>query len=102
MAKALTGARFDLEAHRRVHSTLKSLFTRAFLESQGDAWRSERTPGLPWNPACLAFHETQRTVRTNPVGVRQPIYDTSVGRWRRYESHLGPLKAALGDLVTAG
>ncbi len=28
--------------------------------------------------------------------VRQPLYASSVGRWRKYEKHLGPLKAALG------
>ena len=56
--------------------------------------------GLPWDPACLAPHESARPVSTQSrLQVRQPIYRTSVGRWRRYEKHLGPLKAALGDLV---
>jgi len=31
--------------------------------------------------------------------VRQPIYTSSVARWRRYEAHLGPLLEALGDLA---
>jgi hypothetical protein len=58
--------------------------------------------GLPWDPACLSFYETERSVFTpSAMQVRQPIYKSSVGRWRRYEKHLGPLKAALGDLVTA-
>ena len=53
--------------------------------------------GLPWDPACLAYHETDRRVNTpSRWQVRQPLYDKSVGRWRRYEGHLGPLKAALG------
>jgi tetratricopeptide (TPR) repeat protein len=51
--------------------------------------------GLPWDPACLAFHESKRAVRTNPMEVRQPIYTTSIGRWRLYDKHLDPLKAAL-------
>jgi tetratricopeptide (TPR) repeat protein len=52
---------------------------------------------LPWNDACLRFYETQRPVRTASVSqVRQPIYKSSVQRWRRYEKHLGPLFAALG------
>ena len=51
---------------------------------------------LDWDPRCLAFHETERTVRTASLWqVRQPLYATSVGRWRHYERHLGPLKAAL-------
>jgi tetratricopeptide (TPR) repeat protein len=48
--------------------------------------------GLPWDPACLNFHEAQRTV-VSPSNwqVRQPIYTRSVGRWRHYETFLGPL-----------
>jgi tetratricopeptide (TPR) repeat protein len=53
--------------------------------------------GLAWDPRCLAFHETQRSVRTASVNqVRQPLYRSSLERWRRYERHLGPLIEALG------
>ena len=53
--------------------------------------------GLPWDDACLRFHETARPVHTaSHWQVRQPIYQTSVARWRRYEPFLGPLKEALG------
>ena len=56
--------------------------------------------GLPWNDACLNFHETERTVQTiSRWQVRQPIYKTSVNRWKDYEKYLGPLKEALGDLA---
>jgi tetratricopeptide (TPR) repeat protein len=52
---------------------------------------------LKWDPACLEFHKTDRVVRTASVAqVRQPIFSTSVERWRRYERHLGPLFEALG------
>lgn len=48
--------------------------------------------GLEWDPACLRFHETERTVRTpSRWQVRQPVYSSSVGRWRNYESYLGPV-----------
>jgi tetratricopeptide (TPR) repeat protein len=48
--------------------------------------------GLPWEDACLRFHESGRTVRTpSAEQVRQPIYDRSIGHWRRYERHLGEL-----------
>lgn len=54
---------------------------------------------LPWDEACLRFHETERTVQTpSRWQVRQPIYRSSVKRWKRYERHLGPLKQALGTL----
>ncbi len=53
--------------------------------------------GLPWDDRCVAFHRTERPVRTaSNLQVRQPIYERSVGRWRRYEAHLEPLKRALG------
>jgi hypothetical protein len=42
--------------------------------------------GLEWESACLAFHQSSRTVRTaSTLQVRQPIYTTSVGKWRHYE-----------------
>ncbi len=52
--------------------------------------------GLGWDARCLDFHRTERTVRTaSATQVRQPIYKTSVGRWRCYERFLGPLFAEL-------
>jgi len=53
---------------------------------------------LPWDPRCLSFHENRRRVATASVfQVRRPLYATSVGRWRRFEPHLGPLLEALDD-----
>ena len=53
---------------------------------------------LPWEDACLAFHETERAVQTASAGqVRRPLYQTSVGRWKHYERHLGTLVDALGE-----
>jgi Tfp pilus assembly protein PilF len=52
--------------------------------------------GLPWDAACLTFHQTKRRVSTASLAqVRQPIYKDSVALWRRYEKHLQPLKKAL-------
>ncbi len=60
-------------------------------------WLVTQACGLDWDPACLDFHKTRRSVRTASVTqVRQPIFTTSVQRWRRYEKHLGPLLEALG------
>jgi hypothetical protein len=56
--------------------------------------------GLEWNDACLDFHNTKRSIRTASLTqVRQPIYTTSVERWRHYEKFLEPLLDALGDLA---
>ncbi len=56
--------------------------------------------GLDFEPACLAFHETDRAVKTaSSEQVREPINAKGVGRWRRFEAHLNPLKDALGDVL---
>jgi len=55
--------------------------------------------GLDWDDACLDFYKTDRTVRTaSDWQVRQPIYKSSKQRWKRYERHLEPLKAALAEM----
>jgi tetratricopeptide (TPR) repeat protein len=65
-------------------------------------WLVSEACGLDWDPACLLFHETKRTVRTASVAqVRQPIFTTSLQRWRLYEKHLGPLFDALGPYAPA-
>jgi len=56
---------------------------------------------LPFEPACLEFHKTARSVRTaSSEQVRQPIFRESLDQWRHYEPWLGPLKDALGDALT--
>jgi tetratricopeptide (TPR) repeat protein len=65
---------------------------------EGESRRLIEFLGLDWEPACLDFHRTERTVATvSHWQVRQPIYSNSVGRWRNYEKHLTPLLAALND-----
>jgi len=52
--------------------------------------------GLPWDDACLAFYETKRAVSTaSAAQVRRPVYATSIGRWRAYQSSLQPLLQGL-------
>ena len=58
--------------------------------------------GLEFEPQVLEFYKTERAVRTaSSEQVRQPIYRDATDEWRPYESHLGPLKAALGDVLEA-
>ncbi|HEY6927766.1 MAG TPA: sulfotransferase [Steroidobacteraceae bacterium] len=57
--------------------------------------------GLPFEPACLEFHKTVRSVRTaSSEQVRQPIFREGLDQWRNYEPWLGPLEQALGDALT--
>jgi len=56
--------------------------------------------GLPWDDRCLAFNKRKTVVSTlSQWQVRQPMYTSSVQRWKRFEKHLGPLIDALGDLA---
>jgi tetratricopeptide (TPR) repeat protein len=56
--------------------------------------------GLPFEEACLRFHETRRAVRTaSAEQVRRPIYTSAVGYWRHFSSQLEPLRHALGDCL---
>jgi len=74
-----------------------------FLEVDYENLTSEPEPvirriiaacGLTWDDACLRPESNPRTVRTpSKWQTRQPIYRTSVARWRRYEPFLGPLRA---------
>jgi cytochrome c-type biogenesis protein CcmH/NrfG len=58
--------------------------------------------GLPFEDACLRFHETRRAVKTaSSEQVRQPLYDRALGTWRRYERHLGAWQEQLADILDA-
>jgi tetratricopeptide (TPR) repeat protein len=57
--------------------------------------------GLPFEPQCVAFHETQRSVRTaSSEQVRQAIYRDGLDHWKHFEPWLEPLRSALGDALT--
>jgi hypothetical protein len=56
--------------------------------------------GLPFEPACLRFHETERNVRTaSSEQVRQPLSREGIDQWRNYQPWLGPLEDGLGDAL---
>ncbi|RUV09087.1 sulfotransferase family protein, partial [Mesorhizobium sp. M7A.T.Ca.TU.009.01.3.1] len=56
--------------------------------------------GLPWDDACLRFFDRDGSVNTpSRWQVRQPIYKSSVKRWKNYEGEIQPLIDALGDLA---
>ena len=56
--------------------------------------------GLPFESACLQFHENERAVRTaSSEQVRRPIYREGLEHWRNFEPWLGPLKEALGPTL---
>jgi tetratricopeptide (TPR) repeat protein len=65
-------------------------------DQEGETRRLLDYLGLNWDPACLTFHQTERTVNTASASqVRQPIYTGSVARWQRFEADLTPLRQIL-------
>ena len=99
--RLMTAWRTILPAHRLLEVSYEDVV--ADLETQ--ARRIVAFCGLPWDDACLAFHVARRSVRTaSAFQVRQPLYDTSIGRAERFAAHLQPLidaAAAAGLTVTA-
>ncbi|MBL6688447.1 MAG: sulfotransferase [Pseudomonadales bacterium] len=57
--------------------------------------------GLPFEAACLEFHQTDRAIRTaSSEQVRQPLYSGALEQWRNYESHLEPMREILAPWIT--
>jgi tetratricopeptide (TPR) repeat protein len=57
--------------------------------------------GLEFEPACVEYYKTQRSVRTaSSEQVRRPIFKEGLEQWRNFEPWLGPLKSALGHLAS--
>ena len=68
---------------------------------EGNVRRILEYCGLDFEPACVEFWKTERSVRTaSSEQVRQPIYREGLDQWRHYEPWLGSLRAALGDALT--
>ena len=58
--------------------------------------------GLPFEQACVDFHQTERAVRTaSSEQVRQPIFKTGVDQWENFSPFLDPLRAVLGPELVA-
>ena len=75
---------------------LELSYEELVADLEGQSRRLIEFIGLPWDPACLDFHTTERQVMTASLWqVRQPLYSTSVGRWRHYARHIAPLCARL-------
>jgi len=57
---------------------------------------------LPFDEACLRFYDNKRFMRTASMDqVIKPVYTSSIGRYKHFEAHLGPLKDGLGEYLEA-
>jgi hypothetical protein len=94
----------DLMAHWRAvipeDAMIEVQYETLVDDLEGQARRLVAHCGVEWDAACLAFHRTQRAVRTaSAAQVRQPIYRNSVGHGRSYLALLQPLVDALGPTL---
>jgi tetratricopeptide (TPR) repeat protein len=105
---------FDLRELGRFYRGYEALMTHwrrvlpegAMLDVQYEALVTDFEPqarriveycGLEWDARCLKFYQTDRPVRTASASqVRQPMYQSAIGRWKPYKQWLGPLIEALG------
>lgn len=79
---------------------LRVLHEDVVADLQGSVRRILDHCGLAFEPACIDFHRSKRSVRTpSSEQVRQPIFRDGLDQWRKYEPWLGPLHDALGDAV---
>jgi tetratricopeptide (TPR) repeat protein len=95
-----------LELMRHWDQVLPGRILRVYHEDvvedlEGNVRRMLEFCGLPFEPQCLLFHETQRSVRTaSSEQVRRGLYREGLDQWKHFEPWLGPLKGALGDALT--
>ena len=90
-----------LVAHNRLMAHWRKVLPGRFTDfdyqsviddQEGETRRLLAFVGLDWHDDCLAFHKTSRPVRTaSATQVRQPIYRSSLQRWKLYEAQLEPM-----------
>ena len=92
-------AHFDAVLPGRVH---RVVYEALVEDPETEIRRLLAYCGLPFEAACLSFHQTDRPVRTaSSEQVRQPLYREGLDQWRNYQPWLGPLEAALGETLAA-
>jgi len=90
---------FDAVLPGRVH---RVLYEDMVSNTEAEIRRLLEYCGLPFEEACLRFYENERAVRTaSSEQVRQPIFQDALEHWRHFEPWLGPLRSALGAVLSA-
>jgi tetratricopeptide (TPR) repeat protein len=92
-------AHFDAVLPGRVH---RVIYEQMIADPEAEIRALLAHCGLPFEEACLSPHENDRAVRTaSSEQVRRPIFKDAVEHWQKFESHLDPLKQALGPILDA-
>lgn len=78
------------------------IYERMVDDTEAEVRRLLDFVGVPFEPACLDFHRTERAVRTaSSEQVRQPIFRDGTEAWKPFAPWLGPLEQALGPVLAA-
>ena len=76
---------------------LRVRYEEVVADLEGQVRRLLDFCGLPFEEACLNFHQTDRAVRTaSSEQVRQPIFKSGVDQWEKFSEYLDPLREVLG------
>jgi len=90
-------AHFDAVLPGRIH---RVFLERLVTDTEQEIRRLLEFCDLPFEEACLRFHETDRAILTaSSEQVRRPISREGLDQWKNYERWLAPLKTALGDVL---
>lgn len=105
----LTDTAHHYRQYQRLMAHWKALYPGDILDFDYDAFVREPRPaverllgflGLDWEEECLAFNRRTNVVKTASVWqVREPLYQTSSGRWRNYAAYLSAVRQSLADVV---
>lgn len=97
-----------IRQYQRIMQHWREVIPERFIESDYEALTENQEEesrklvawlGLPWEEQCLTFYESDRLVRTASITqVRQPIYKSSVAKWKAYEPYLPDLLLPLAEL----
>jgi len=80
--------------------TLRVLYEDVVDDLEGNVRHILEFCGLEFEPACIEFYKTHRSIRTaSSEQVRRPIFREGLHQWRNYEPWLSSLKDALGDAL---
>lgn len=75
-------------------------YEKLVAEPERESRRLVASTGLEWDDACLKFYEGGRSVVTASASqVRRPMYDSSIGRWKKFEPYLSELIEGLKDYL---
>lgn len=92
-------AHFDAVLPGQIH---RVIYEQMVADSETEIRALLTALDLPFEPACLRFHETERAVRTpSSEQVRSPIFKAGTENWQPFAPWLGPLEAALGPVLAA-